>query len=84
MVLEVRTQPSFTAGRPRLLWQGHYTHGMSSSCGRPGVTSFNYDVTPDGQRFLMVKDVHQDVAFNRIHVVVNWTQELARRVAQKN
>jgi len=84
MVVEVRTQPSFTAGRPRLLWQGHYTHGMSSSCGQPGVTSFNYDVTPDGQRFLMVKDLHQDVASNRIHVVVNWTQELARRMAQKN
>lgn len=84
MVVEVRTQPSFTAGRPRLLWQGHYSHGMSSSCGLPGVTSFNYDVTQDGQRFLMVKDLHQDVASNRIHVVVNWTQELAQRMAQKN
>ncbi len=84
MVVEVRTQPSLTAGRPRLLWQGHYSHGMSSSCGAPGVTSFNYDATPDGQRFLMVKDLHQDVASNRIHVVVNWTQELARRMAQKN
>jgi serine/threonine-protein kinase len=84
MVVEVRTQPSFTAGRPRLLWQGHYSPGMSSSCGMPGVTSFNYDVTPDGQRFLMVKDLHQDVASNRIYVVVNWTQELARRMAQKN
>ncbi len=84
MVVEVRTQPSFTAGRPRLLWQGHYSPGMSSSCALPGVTSFNYDVTQDGQRFLMVKDLHQDVASNRIHVVVNWTQELARRMAQKN
>jgi serine/threonine-protein kinase len=81
MVVEVRTQPSFTAGRPRLLWQGHYSPGMGSSCGAPGVTSFNYDVTPDGQRFLMVKDLHQDVASNRIYVVVNWTQELARRMA---
>jgi len=48
------------------------------------VTSFNYDVTPDGQRFLMVKDIYQDVASTRINVVVNWTQELARRMAQKN
>ena len=84
MVVEVLTHPSFTAGRPRLLWQGHYSPGMSSSCGFPGVTSFNYDVTSDGQRFLMVKDQHQDVASTRIHVVINWTQELARRMAQKN
>ena len=84
MVVEVRTQPSFTASRPRLLWKGHYSPGMSSSCGAPGVTSFNYDVTLDGQRFLMVKDLYQDVASNRILVVVNWTQELAQRMAQKN
>jgi len=83
MVVEVRTQPSFTAGRPRLLWEGHYSHGMSSSCGAPGVTSFNYDVTPDGQRFLMVKDVHQDAASNKIQVVLNWTEELKRLAARK-
>jgi eukaryotic-like serine/threonine-protein kinase len=83
MVAEVRTQPLFTAGRPRLLWEGHYSHGMSSSCGAPGVTSFNYDVTPDGERFLMVKDVHQDVASNKIQVVLNWTEELKRLAARK-
>ncbi len=83
MVVDVRTQPTFTAGRPRLLWEGHYSAGMSSSCGAPGVTSFNYDVTPDGQRFLMVKDVHQDVASNKIQVVLNWTEELKRLAARK-
>jgi hypothetical protein len=56
---------------------------MSSSCGAPGVTSFNYDVTPDGQRFLMVKDMHQDVASNKIEVVLNWTEELKRLAARK-
>jgi serine/threonine-protein kinase len=83
MIVEVRTQPTFTAGRPKLLWEGHYSHGMSSSCGAPGVTSFNYDVTPDGQRFLMVKDMHQDVASNKIEVVLNWTEELKRLAARK-
>ena len=42
------------------------------------MTSFNYDVTADGSRFLMVKDVHQDVASSRIIVALNWTQELKR------
>ena len=29
---------------------------MSSSCGAPGLSSSNYDVSPDGQRFLMIQD----------------------------
>jgi hypothetical protein len=57
---------------------------MSSSCGAPGVTSFNYDVAPDGHRFLMVKDEHQDIASAKIEVVLNWTAELKRlMVTQK-
>jgi hypothetical protein len=31
---------------------------MSSWCGAPGLTSSNYDVTQDGQRFLMIQDEH--------------------------
>jgi hypothetical protein len=33
----------------------------------PGVTSSNYDVTPDGQRFLMVRDDDVDVASHTRH-----------------
>jgi eukaryotic-like serine/threonine-protein kinase len=80
MIVDVRTGPGFTAGRPRELWRGHYSHGMSSSCGLPGVTSFNYEVTADGQKFLMVKDTHQDLASTRIHVVMGWSRELANLV----
>jgi hypothetical protein len=32
-------------------------------------------VTPDGQRFLMVKD---DAASSRLNVLVNWLEELKR------
>jgi eukaryotic-like serine/threonine-protein kinase len=78
MAVEVRTEPKFVAARPRMLWEGDYSHGMSSSCGAPGVSSFNYDVTPDGDRFLMVKDVHHKVESKRIVVVLNWTDELQR------
>src|SRR6202011_4194647 len=44
MGVAVSTAPTFTAGRPRELWKGRYSHGMSSSCGPPGATSSNYDV----------------------------------------
>jgi serine/threonine protein kinase len=38
----------------------------------------NYDVTADGQRFLMIKPLEQQAA--QINVVQNWFEELKRRV----
>jgi Tol biopolymer transport system component/tRNA A-37 threonylcarbamoyl transferase component Bud32 len=79
MAVSVTTSPSFTSSRPRELWKGHYSHGMSSSCGPAGPTSSNYDVTADGERFLMVKDDDQDTAVSRqIVVVQGWAEELGR------
>lgn len=70
MVVNVSTGPAFTAGRPRELWKGHYSHGMSTSCDPPGATSSNYDVTADGKRFLMVKDDDLDRTVSKQLVVV--------------
>ncbi len=78
MAVPVSTQPVFRAGKPTQLWQARYSHGMSNSCGMPGATSANYDVTPDGRRFLMIKDVDQDAASTRIVVVLNFAEELKR------
>ena len=54
-----------THRRPRELWKGHYSHGMSSSCGPAGATSPSYDVKSDGERFFMIKDDDQDSAPSR-------------------
>lgn len=79
MAVPVSPGPSFANGRPRELWKGHYSHGMSSSCGPAGLTSSNYDVTLDGERFLMIKDDDQDSATSRqVVVVLGWTDELNR------
>jgi hypothetical protein len=79
MAVPVSTAHTLSAGRPQELWKGHYSHGMSSSCGPPGTTSSNYDVTADGQRFLMVKDDDQDSATsNQMVVVLGWSDELNR------
>jgi dipeptidyl aminopeptidase/acylaminoacyl peptidase len=78
MVVEVSLAGGFQAGKPRVLWESKYSHGMSSSCGPPGATSANYDVTGDGQRFLMVRDLDQDAASTRIAVVLNFGEELKR------
>jgi hypothetical protein len=79
MAVPVSSGSSFVNGRPHELWKGHYSHGMSSSCGPPGLSSSNYDVRADGERFLMVKDDDQDSASSRqIVVVLGWADELSR------
>jgi serine/threonine-protein kinase len=79
MVVAVSTAPTFTAGPPRALWEGHFSHGMSTSCGPPGATSSNYDVTPDGGRFLMIQDEAPDTAVSKhIVVVLDWADEVNR------
>jgi hypothetical protein len=42
------------------------------------LTSPGYDVSPDGQRFLVAKDVEPPPT--QIKVVVNWIEEVKRRV----
>jgi eukaryotic-like serine/threonine-protein kinase len=73
MAVEITTQPSFSVGKPRMLFEGRY---------RPTpATSPNYDVSPDGQRFLMLKPTESvEAAPTQINVVLNWFEELKRRV----
>jgi Tol biopolymer transport system component len=73
MAVEVTTQPGFTPGKPRLLFEGGYTPSTALST--------NYDVSPDGQRFLMLKPVETQTSTpTQINVVLNWFEELKRRV----
>jgi serine/threonine protein kinase/Tol biopolymer transport system component len=72
MAVDISTQSGFTAGKPRMLFEGRYE--LAS------VPVGNYDVSSDGQRFLMLKPVEQQQAATQINVVVNWFEELKRRV----
>ena len=73
MAVDISTQPGFTPGKPHQLFEGRY---LMSSAGRA-----NYDVSPDGKRFLMLKPVEQEQAApTQINVVLNWTEELKRLV----
>jgi Tol biopolymer transport system component len=44
------------------------------------VTFPNYDVSPDGQRFLMLKEDEQAQFATQINIVQNWFEELKQRV----
>ncbi len=73
MVVDVTTGPDLVLSPPRLLFDQRYAFGKS-------VTTPNYDVSPDGQRFVMVKD---GSASGRLNVVLNWSEELKARVPAK-
>ncbi len=76
MVVDVSYRPSLKASKPRMLWRGNYLAGAGSSCGMAGPTSANYDVTPDGERFLMIEDASSTAESERLRVVSNWSVEL--------
>jgi len=75
MVVEMETGPALKVSIPRLLFEGDY--GYSS----PDFAS-NYDVSPDGQRFLMIKQA--EPVPTQINVVLNWFEELKRLVPTDN
>ena len=77
MAVDISTEGEFLAGTPRQLFEGSYVRGYG------GYVRANYDVSPDGQRFLMLKSVEQKPApLTQIHVVLNWSDELNRRLAR--
>jgi eukaryotic-like serine/threonine-protein kinase len=73
MAVEITPEPSFSAGNPKMLFQGGYV--------RTNASFPEYDVSPDGQRFLMLKPIEQaQAAPTQIDIVLNWTEELKRLV----
>ena len=55
-----------------MLFEGRYV---------PTIASFPYyDVSPDGQRFLMLEPVVSQTGATQINVVLNWFEELKRLV----
>jgi Tol biopolymer transport system component/predicted Ser/Thr protein kinase len=77
MAVEISTQPGFAAGKPRMLFEGRYE--LAS------VQVSNYDVSPDGQRFLMIKSSDSTAsAPTQINVVLNWFEELKQKVPAGN
>ena len=67
MVVDVQLQPTFRAGTPRVLFEGKFAAG--------------YDVSPDGQRFVMLQSEEQQQTTKReLQITLNWFEDLRRRV----
>ena len=69
MVVPFETEPSFTPGNPELLFGTE-----------PYAGNRSFDISPDGRRFLLLKESTENPGAAQIHVVLNWFEELKRRV----
>jgi Tol biopolymer transport system component/predicted Ser/Thr protein kinase len=68
MAVETTTRANFSADKPKLLFERHYATYNTMPA---------YDVTPDGQRFLLAKTGGQ--APEEINVVLNWASDLKQK-----
>jgi eukaryotic-like serine/threonine-protein kinase len=72
MVVDVSAGVELTLSPPRQLFEQRYVF--------QNVSLANYDISPDGQQFVMVKD---EAGSGRLSVVLNWTEELKRLTASR-
>jgi Tol biopolymer transport system component len=72
MAVDITTQPSFAAGKPKMLFEGSYVATT--------LTQPLYSVSPDGQRFLMRKYEQSSSTLTQVVVVQNWFEELKQKV----
>jgi Tol biopolymer transport system component len=72
--VSVQSAPTFSVGAPRVLFHRTLKTGI--------YNTLSYDVTDDGREFLMIERQSEQVP-NELHVVLNWDEELRRRVPVK-
>ena len=78
MAVPVQPGPTFAAGNPQVVFDGRYVV--------TALLSRTYDVSPDGQRFLMIKDARptgEGPPPSQLIVVLHWIEELKRLVPTK-
>jgi hypothetical protein len=73
MAVSIEREPSFSAGLSKKLFQGIYLTGVGQM----------YDISPDGKRFLMIKESTSDASTEgtsrpRISIVLDRFEELKR------
>jgi hypothetical protein len=72
----VEYEPSLVVGPAQALFRGTYWYGIGGTAGEGGRA---WDPDPAGDRFLMILPPGQSAADGRLHVVVNWAEELRVR-----
>jgi serine/threonine-protein kinase len=69
MVVPIETEPSFSPGTPKTLFE------LKNASVVPP-----FDISPDGQHFVMIQKGEQSAAPTQLRVVLNWFEELKAKV----
>ncbi len=69
MAAEVKTKPTLSIGKPRLLFEGDFE-----------LSHHDYGLLPDGKHFVMIEPSGKTPPAD-LHIVVNWADELKARLA---
>ena len=72
LAVSIDTTRAFAAGNPRVLFSGPYR--------QPGPFGQVYDIAPDGEHFLLIRENGVDTGKSEMIVVQNWFEELKERV----
>jgi serine/threonine-protein kinase len=77
MGVTVKTEPIFSFEPPKVLFQGTYVIATTAFLS-------NWDISPDGERFLMIKKAQPTASAEtsppKVNIVLNWFEELKERV----
>ena len=76
LAVTITPDAAFMPGKPILLFEKPYQRNTQGRWS-------NYDVAPDGQRFVMI-EAQEGSTTEQFHVVLNWTEELKRLVPTDN
>jgi Tol biopolymer transport system component len=71
IAVDIETRPELRIGKPRLLFEAR---------GDLGLGGYEYDLAPDGQRFIIIKAGPRESQQAHLELVLNWFDELRRRV----
>jgi hypothetical protein len=71
MAVPVKTAGNFEAGAPATLFQTHTRQPISV------MDAFSYDVTSDGQKFL-INTRMDDTSAAPLSIILNWTSEMEK------
>ncbi len=76
MSADVILAPALTVGKPRLVFE--------TKLDLDGGLAWMYDVYPDGKRFLFLEEASAQPEVRELRVVLNWFEEVKRKVAGRN
>jgi serine/threonine-protein kinase len=73
MAVPISTNPVFSSGAPHELFD-------VSQMFFPNSLLANYDISPDGKRFVMIRNTRKSTDTQACNVILNWTHELQQKL----